>query len=68
MMSRGSPGKMVTDQGPIHITVIGNSFTEIKGIEHLKAYRMREGVTSVLYVAECCKALVACRNHHHNPV
>ena len=67
-MAQGSRGSMVTDQGPIHITVIGNSFTEAQGVEYLKAYRLRETAASVMFVAECCKALVAVRNGHHHPV
>ena len=37
-------------------------------MENLKAYRMKESAASVLYVAECCKSLVACSNPQHSPV
>ena len=52
-------GKMLGSTGPSHNCIVGNSFTEVKGTEHLKLYKTRKDTFVTMYVAECCKACVA---------
>ena len=52
-------GKMLGSTGPSLNCIVGNSFTDIKGKEHLKLYKTRKDTYVTMFVAECCKACVA---------
>ena len=58
---------MLTDQGPPHLVIVGNSFTEVKGQEHIKTYKVRQDAQSIMFLAECCKACVAIKHPVHHP-
>ena len=53
---------MQTDQGPAHNILVGNSFTEVVGKEHLKLYKVRPESVSTFFVANCCKSMMFFEN------
>ena len=64
----GAQGKMITDQGPPHMMATANSLREVVGMEHIKAYKVRQEAQATILVAECCKANIGFSHPAQQPV
>lgn len=67
VIANGSKGNMITPKGPTLNAISVNRFTQIKGKENLKLYKMKEDSIHCMFICDKCKDCVAIQHGFLSP-